>query len=247
MKKSVLFVLIAIVLITGDIARKEIYFGDDFHPILPWVITGFAAGVLYSIFWIFHCRPKSTRSPSFKFIFENRLFVINLSLLICMIFFSISIVDLAYSLKKTVLETATWPSVTATIVGQNIFEAASSRYRTPRWAATWSYTFAIADRNFQSHSRSVPLAAVFGFKFSEELARKDMDLHPIGSQITAYYNPLEPEQTVLTKKVYEPNKGYLLILIGSLLLICSVVGTVIVSQRIKARLGSTPADHAWYS
>jgi len=244
MKKSAIFILIAIVLIIGAIARKEIYFGDGFHPLLPWIITGLVVGILYSVFWIFHCRPKFIQTGTFKYIFEKRSFVINLSLLICMIFFSMSIVDLAYSLKKTVLETATWPSVTATVVSQNIFEAAPSRYRTARWAATWSYTYIIANQNFQSHARSVPLGTVLDFKYTEELARKDMELHPIGSQITVYYNPLAPEQTVLNKKVYEPKKGYLLILIGSLLLICSVVGTAIVSQRIKTRLASTPADRA---
>ncbi|MGZ5278432.1 MAG: DUF3592 domain-containing protein, partial [Pseudobdellovibrionaceae bacterium] len=81
-----------------------------------------------------------------------------------------------------------------------------------------------------------------GFRYSEELARKDLELHPIGSQVTAYYNPLVPEQTVLLKRQYEPQKGFWLILIGSFLLICSVVGTAIVSQRLKAKLALAAAD-----
>ena len=116
----------------------------------------------------------------------------------------------------------TWPSAEATITNAKIVENHDSEGSSYRASFTYKYTV-----NGKPHSNDrYGLMQVSG---SRKRAKKRLNQHPIGSKTTVYYDPIDPAESLMNRKL-----GWSL-LFGLIPILFMVVGGIIIGVIATGR------------
>jgi hypothetical protein len=233
MKKAELFIILTVILGGFSVAVREIKYGDEHSPFLYWILTGLIVGLLISVTWIWLYYPRTSDGK-----FEPRaktpgLGIFSLTALVVMCFFGMSLINAAFQMKKATEEIQNWPSVPATIEGQEVYQRPPGKTGPTWWAPTWSYSYEINGKVIHSHSTSAEYAYALASKPRREEAQAELEQRPIGSHVTAFYDPEHPELSVLDKRADGQTLRYLFLMLGILILGGSSFTTYLFGQRIK--------------
>lgn len=119
------------------------------------------------------------------------------------------------------LQSRGWPSAPAQVVHAGVVQKTSGRTRNANgkvYAVELRYTFELAGQRHAGTRRSLDdEGKLLGQEHAEEIVRS----FPVGSRVTAHYDPDSPARSLLTPGV--PVTGVLLILFGLGLWICGLL------------------------
>lgn len=142
---------------------------------------------------------------------------------------------MGYQLRSTYERVQAWPSVQAVVTQHEVKEdkpAPNSKYRnwTP-FSPIWHYSFQVGESNFNSHSQSYPGATILTFKKTQEETLQELAKHGVGQTLTIFYNPEDPQQTILEKWPRNNTKEFLIYSVGLTLIIISLLVPRLLRRR----------------
>lgn len=102
----------------------------------------------------------------------------------------------------------TWPSANATIVSGSAVSN-FNRHGNKIWTPSWTYSYTIDGRSYSANNASMPGAYDAHWYLQEELADRAISARPNGSTVVTYYDPGQPQESVLDRRTPDGTKGSL--------------------------------------
>ncbi|WP_081765233.1 DUF3592 domain-containing protein [Robbsia andropogonis] len=115
------------------------------------------------------------------------------------------------------LQVQNWQSTEAVVKSYNVVSEGGGRGSTVWWTPVWTYTYEVNNVSYSARSNSINGAYVAKGYDSKVLAEEGGALRPNGSGVVAYYNPNNPEESVLDRRLDKPSPDFGLSLLMFLL------------------------------
>jgi len=104
-------------------------------------------------------------------------------------------------IKTFLLERAqqTWPTVDATIVAAET-QSSTSEDKQVSWSSVWSYSYTVNGKPYRAQSNGIPGGFDAHWYDSKQEALNNGLSRPVGSAVHAYYDPANPQLSVLDRR-----------------------------------------------
>jgi hypothetical protein len=104
-------------------------------------------------------------------------------------------------LKTFLLERAqqAWPTVEATIVSAQT-QSSTSEDKQVSWSPVWSYSYTVDGKPYRAQSTDIPGGFDAHWYDSRREALNNGLSRPVGSAVSAYYDPANPQRSVLDRR-----------------------------------------------
>lgn len=137
---------------------------------------------------------------------------------VTMFFFGIRLVYVvAHSAYLARIE-QTWPSTEATILKAEV-RSTAQKNGLLIWAPVWTYVYSVGGRRFVAASTAIAGGYSINWYRSENLAQEMAKSRPIGQSVITFYDPDNPQQSVLDRGTSNTGINALLLAISTLMLI----------------------------
>jgi hypothetical protein len=102
----------------------------------------------------------------------------------------------------------TWPATNATIVSSSVVST-FNKSGNMTWAPSWTYSYTIDGRSYSANNGSIAGAYDTHWYSRKELAEQATSSRPDGSTVVTYYDPGNPQKSVLDRRTPDGSKGIL--------------------------------------
>src|ERR1700743_938150 len=104
---------------------------------------------------------------------------------------------------KTDHDEASWPSIEAVVTDVQLVSSVG-RHSAVLWSPIWTYTYTLGGRPYVTRSTEFSLPSATDKYRSKDAAMNAAISQPAGSIVTTYYDPENPQRSVLTLPEWAP-------------------------------------------
>lgn len=177
-------------------------------PIVTAVIVAIATITILAVAHLLKSKAPGAAKSAMAKIFKP-ISVMWLSLIVLVLTFlgGLVLYDIA-NIRHFEISEQTWPSTNATVVSSSVVSI-FNKNGNMAWTPSWTYSYTIDGRSYSAKNVSMAGAYDAHWYSQKELAEHATSSRPDGSTVVAYYDPSNPQKSVLDRRTPGGTKGIL--------------------------------------